>query len=160
MTQPPLASKGFFMLILVFLLLSPAFASAVSSENRLTGYFEESKDSFGIFMTETSEIPSLVSSLFFALESSFLLTENKGETNKHIEIMSPLFFLAAGILAGFNPCLLAVMAFLATIIPAQRAGRKEMLENYFRFFNRDLNNTYICRNRYPQYSQLPARNPG
>jgi cytochrome c-type biogenesis protein len=128
MIQPPLASKGFFMLILVFLLLSPAFASAVSSENRLTGYFEESKDSFGIFMTETSEIPSLVSSLFFALESSLLLTENKGETNKHIEIMSPLFFLAAGILAGFNPCLLAVMAFLATIIPAQRGGRKEMLK--------------------------------
>jgi cytochrome c biogenesis protein CcdA len=85
MVQPLLASKGFFMLILFLLLLSPASASVVSSENR-------------------------------------------GEVNKHIEIMNPFFFLAAGILAGFNPCLLAVMAFLATIILAQQGGKKEMLK--------------------------------
>jgi cytochrome c biogenesis protein CcdA len=42
--------------------------------------------------------------------------------------MSPFFFLAAGILAGFNPCLLAVMAVLATINLAQQGGRKEMLK--------------------------------
>jgi len=47
--------------------------------------------------------------------------------NRHIGIMSPLFFLAAGILAGFNPCLLAVMAFLTTIILAQQGRRKELL---------------------------------
>jgi cytochrome c biogenesis protein CcdA len=86
MAQPLLASKGFLMLILVLLLLSPASASVISSENRFTG-----------------------------------------ETNRHIDIMSPFFFLAAGILAGFNPCLLAVMAFLTTIILAQRGGRREML---------------------------------
>jgi cytochrome c biogenesis protein CcdA len=86
MAQPLLACKGFFILILVLLLLSPASASVVSSENR-------------------------------------------GEANKHIEIMNPFFFLAAGILAGFNPCLLAVMAFLATVILAQQGGRrKEMLK--------------------------------
>lgn len=85
MARPLLASKVFFMLILVLLLLSPASASFISSENRFT------------------------------------------ESNNHIEIMSPLFFLAAGILAGFNPCLLAVMAFLTTVILAQQGGRKEML---------------------------------
>ena len=42
--------------------------------------------------------------------------------------MNPFFFLAAGILAGFNPCLLAVMAFLASVILAQQGGRKEMLK--------------------------------
>jgi cytochrome c-type biogenesis protein len=42
--------------------------------------------------------------------------------------MNPFFFLAVGILAGFNPCLLAVMAFLATVILAQQGGRKEMLK--------------------------------
>jgi cytochrome c biogenesis protein CcdA len=88
MAQTLLIKKGFFTLILLILLLSPAAASMVSTENKLTGYFEE---------------------------------------NKHIEIMNPFFFLAAGILAGFNPCLLAVMAFLATVILAQTGGRKEML---------------------------------
>lgn len=63
--------------------------------------------------------------------ASLVSPENKftgyfGE-NKHIEILNPFFFLAAGILAGFNPCLLAVMAFLATVILAQQGGRKEML---------------------------------
>jgi cytochrome c-type biogenesis protein len=47
--------------------------------------------------------------------------------------MNPFFFLAAGILAGFNPCLLAVMAFLATVILAQQGGRKEMLRITFGF---------------------------
>jgi cytochrome c-type biogenesis protein len=51
-----------------------------------------------------------------------------GGANAHIGIMSPFFFLAAGILAGFNPCLLAVMAFLTTIILAQQGGSKEMLK--------------------------------
>lgn len=87
MAQPLLARKGFFILTLVLLLLSPASASVVSPENRFTV-----------------------------------------EANTHIVIMSPLFFLAAGILAGFNPCLLAVMAFLATVILAQQGGRKEMLK--------------------------------
>lgn len=87
MAKPLLANKKFFMLILVLLLLSPASASVIPSENRFAG-----------------------------------------EANPHIEIMSPFFFLAAGILAGFNPCLLAVMAFLTTIILAQQGGRKEMLK--------------------------------
>ncbi len=42
--------------------------------------------------------------------------------------MNPFFVLAAGILAGFNPCLLAVMAFLASITLSQQGGKKEMLK--------------------------------
>ncbi|WP_269851983.1 hypothetical protein [Methanosarcina horonobensis] len=43
--------------------------------------------------------------------------------------MSPFLVLAAGILAGFNPCLLAVMAFLASVTLAQQGGgKKEMLK--------------------------------
>jgi hypothetical protein len=103
MVQPLLASKGFFMLILVLLLLSPASASVVSSENKFTGYSGENKDSFGVLLTETSEIPALISPLSFARESSLLLTENRREVNKHIEIISPLFFLAAGILQALIP---------------------------------------------------------
>jgi len=62
-------------------------------------------------------------------------SENKvtGEANRQIHILNPFFFLAAGVLAGFNPCLLAVMAFLATVILAQRGGRKEMLRITFGF---------------------------
>ncbi len=156
MAQPLLVCKGFFMLIFVLLLLSPASASVVSSENKFTGYFEENKDSLGILLAET--IRNSFFDLFFVFcrESSPRLIESRGDANKHIEIISPLFFLAAGILAGFNPCLLAVMAFLATIILAQQGGRKEMLKITLGFSTGILNNTYLCRNRYPQYCQLPA----
>lgn len=67
---------------------------------------------------------SPASALLVSPENKF--TGYFGE-NKHIGIMSPPFFLAAGILAGFNPCLLAVMAFLTTIILAQQGKRKELL---------------------------------
>ncbi|HII81329.1 MAG TPA: cytochrome c biogenesis protein CcdA [Methanosarcina sp.] len=50
------------------------------------------------------------------------------DTNKHFEKMGPFLILTAGILAGFNPCLLAIMAFLASVTLAQQGGKKEMLK--------------------------------
>ncbi len=41
--------------------------------------------------------------------------------------LSPLVVLIAGFLAGFNPCLLAVMAFLASVTISSNGGKKEML---------------------------------
>ena len=125
MVRPLLTTKGFFVLIFILLLLSPAAASVVSAENKLTGcFYGQYKNSIEGFLTKVIETPSLI----FAPEFSSPLTESRVEVNKHIEIMNPFFFLAAGILAGINPCLLAVMAFLASVILAQQGGRKEMLK--------------------------------
>jgi cytochrome c biogenesis protein CcdA len=41
--------------------------------------------------------------------------------------LSPLMVLIAGFLAGFNPCLIAVMTFLATITLSSQGGRKDIL---------------------------------
>ncbi|MHB8101672.1 MAG: cytochrome c biogenesis CcdA family protein [Methanosarcina sp.] len=113
------------MLIFILLLLSPAAASVVSAENKLTGcFYRQYKNSIEGFLTKVVETPSLI----FAQEFSSPLTESRVGVNKHIEIMNPFFFLAAGILAGINPCLLAVMAFLASVILVQQGGRKEMLK--------------------------------
>lgn len=125
MVRPLLTTKGFFVLIFILLLLSPAAASVVSAENKLTNcFYGQYKNSIEGFLTKVIETPSLI----FAQEFSSPLTESRVGVNKHIEIMNPFFFLAAGILAGFNPCLLAVMAFLASVILAQQGGRKEMLK--------------------------------
>ncbi|OEU42775.1 DNA-binding protein [Methanosarcina sp. Ant1] len=105
--------------------MSPAAASVVSAENKLTGcFYRQYKNSIEGFLTKVVETPSLI----FAQEFSSPLTESRVGVNKHIEIMNPFFFLAAGILAGINPCLLAVMAFLASVILVQQGGRKEMLK--------------------------------
>ena len=98
----------------------------------------------------------LVLLLLSPASASVVSSENRREANKHIEIMNPFFFLAAGILAGFNPCLLAVMAFPGNYHPCTAGRKKGNAQNYFRFFNRDPYNTHICRNQYPQYCQLPA----
>ncbi len=125
MVWPLIVTKGFFVLTLILFLLSPASASAVSAENKLTGYFYgENENLIEGLLTEAIKIPSLI----LSQESSLPLTETRVEMNRQIEIISPFFFLAAGILAGINPCLLAVMAFLASVIVVQQGGRKEMLK--------------------------------
>lgn len=124
MAQPLLETKELFAITFILLLLSPASVSVVSAGDKLIGYFGENKHSIGGLLTGAVETPSLI----FAQESLFPLKERKGEVDKHTYIISPLFFLAAGILAGFNPCLLAVMAFLSSVTLAQKGGRKEMLK--------------------------------
>jgi cytochrome c biogenesis protein CcdA len=125
-------NKGIFALTCILLLLSPAsVASAAVSEGRLTGsegrltgsYYGEYGNPAGVFLTE---IP--ISSLLFAQDLSVSLAENRDVKNQPLEKISPLLLLAAGILAGFNPCLLAVMAFLASAHLVQEGRRKEMLK--------------------------------
>jgi len=123
---PLFVTKGAFALVCIFSLLSLASASVVSYEEVLTGCFhKENKYSFKFLLTETIKIPPLL----FGQEISFPSTGSREEVSKHLEKLSPFLIIAAGILAGFNPCLLAVIAFLASVTLAQQqGGRKEMLK--------------------------------
>jgi len=123
---PLFATKGAFAIVCILSLLSLASASVASSEEVLTGCFhKENKYSFKVLLTETIEIPSLL----FGQEGSFPSTGSREEVSKHLEKLSLFLIIAAGILAGFNPCLLAVIAFLASVTLAQQqGGRKEMLK--------------------------------
>ncbi|MDM7917537.1 MAG: cytochrome c biogenesis CcdA family protein [Methanosarcina sp.] len=121
--SPPV-SKRTLMFISIFLLLSPASGSAVSYSDRSDGSFYFSENTIKVFLLNTPETPALL----FAPESSYSLISNKESRNKHIAIMSPFLIFTAGFLAGFNPCLLAVMAFLASVTLAQKGGKKEMLK--------------------------------
>jgi cytochrome c biogenesis protein CcdA len=125
LTHSLFVNKGISVLVCIFLLLSPApVGSAAASEIRFTGCFYGGYGtSTGIFLTETQ-----ISPLFFTQDLSLPLTGNRDGKNKHIEKISPFLLLAAGILAGFNPCLLAVMAFLASVALVQHGRRKEMLK--------------------------------
>ena len=123
--RPLFVNKGIFVLVCIFVLLSPASGSVVSAESKLTGcLYGGYKNSAGVFLKETIQIPPLL----FAQELSLPLTGSREGKNKHLEKISPFLLLAAGILAGFNPCLLAVMAFLASLTLAQHGRRKEMLK--------------------------------
>jgi Cytochrome c biogenesis protein len=116
-------NKGIFTLAFIFLLLSPASGSIAMSEGWLTGGFYEACGSPArAFQTETVTFP-----LFFFQDLSFSLTGNEEEKTKNFEEVSPFLLLGAGVLAGFNPCLLAVMAFLASVTLVQHGRRKEML---------------------------------
>lgn len=117
-------NREILILICIFLLLSPASGSAVQAGNRAAGYFYGNTNTIEVFLLETMEAPVLL----FIPESSYSLAGIREGKNKHIERISPFLVLAAGVLAGFNPCLLAVMAFLASVTLAQRGGKKEMLK--------------------------------
>ena len=117
-------TKGTLMFISIFLLISPASGSVILAGNLSSGYFYGSSNTIEALLLETLETPALL----FAPESSPPLTGSMEGKNKHLERMSPFLILAAGLLAGFNPCLLAVMAFLASVTLAQQGGRKEMIK--------------------------------
>jgi cytochrome c-type biogenesis protein len=116
-------NKEIFAPAFIFLLLSPVSGSVGVSEGRITCHFCGAYESpVRIFLTETG-----ISPLFFSQDLSFPFTGNREGKNKHFEEISPLLLLGAGVLAGFNPCLLAVMAFLASVTLAQHGRRTEML---------------------------------
>lgn len=117
-------TKGPLAFMSVFLLLSPASGSFIPAANGSNSYFYESSNSIEVLLLETIEPPALL----FIPESADPLTGNRDGNNKNLEKMSPFLILIAGILAGFNPCLLAVMAFLASVTLAQTGGRNEMLK--------------------------------
>ena len=118
-------NKGIFSLACIFLLLSHAsVASADVSEDRLRGcYYGGYRNPVGVFLTETQ-----IYSLLFTQDLSVPHIGNRDVKNQPLEKISPFLLLAAGILAGFNPCLLAVMAFLASVTLAQHGRRNEMLK--------------------------------
>lgn len=104
--------------------MSPASGSAIPVGSRAASYFYGSENTIEVFLLENLENPAL----FFTPEFSYPLAGNREGKNKNFEKISPFLLLAAGILAGFNPCLLAVMAFLASVTLAQHGRRKEMLK--------------------------------
>ncbi|HWR26001.1 MAG TPA: cytochrome c biogenesis CcdA family protein, partial [Methanosarcina sp.] len=120
---PLSATKGIFVLIWFFLLLSPASCSAIIDENKITIFsYRIYENSFRVFLTEEPEFSPILS----AQEVSLPLTE--GENNKQLENMSFFLILAAGIIAGFNPCFLAVMATFASVTPTENRERNDMLK--------------------------------
>lgn len=121
---PPPVTKRTLMFISIFLLISPASGSVVPYSDRSDGDFYCSGNTIKVFLLNTLETPALL----FTPESSYPLTGSRENRNKHIEKISPFLILTAGFLAGFNPCLLAVMAFLASVTLAQKGGKKEMLK--------------------------------
>ncbi|MGB9939481.1 cytochrome c biogenesis CcdA family protein [Methanosarcina sp.] len=123
-TRKLFVTKGIFALTCILLLLSPASGSTFVSESRLTGCFYGGyRNPTGVFLTETQ-----ISPLLFTQDISLPLSGNREGKSKHLEQISPFLLLTAGVLAGFNPCLLAVMAFLASVTLAQHGRRREMLE--------------------------------
>ena len=117
-------NKGIFALTCILLLLSPASGSALMSESWLTGSFYRTYQSqTGVFLTEAQVFPLLIPQ-----DLMLLLTGSREGKSNNIERISPFLLLTAGVLAGFNPCLLAVMAFLASVTLAQHGRRREMLE--------------------------------
>lgn len=121
---PQSITKGVLVFISIFLLLSPASGSVISDSSRSAGYFYGSEKTIEVLLLRNLETPDLL----FTPESSYSLTGSRESRNKHLEKMGPFLILTAGILAGFNPCLLAIMAFLASVTLAQRGGKKEMLK--------------------------------
>lgn len=117
--------RGIFALVCIFLLLTPvSIASATVSGGQVTGGFYGMYISTARFFLTETQIPSTL----LAENLSLSLTGTREGKNKHLEKISPFLLLAAGILAGFNPCLLAVMAFLASVTLVKHGRRKEMLK--------------------------------
>ncbi len=117
-------NKRIISFAFIFLLLSPTFGSASMFDSRSVGCFNGAFEvKAGIFLKESE-----ISSSFFTQDLSLSLFENREKKSKHIEEISPLLLLAVGILAGFNPCLLAVMAFLASVTLLKNGRREEMLK--------------------------------
>lgn len=121
---PRTVTKGALALMFIFLLLSPASGSLVSYSNRSDDYFYGVGNTIEVFLRENLETPDL----FLTPEASYPLTGSRESRNNHLEKMGLLVILTAGFLAGFNPCLLAVMAFLASVTLAEKGGKKEMLK--------------------------------
>jgi cytochrome c biogenesis protein CcdA len=117
-------TRGALVFIFIFLFLSPASGSVVLHVNRSDNYFYGSANTIEVLLLNSFETPALL----FTTESSYILMGSREDRTRHIEKISPYLLLTAGILSGFNPCLLAVMAFLASVTLTQKGRRKEMLK--------------------------------
>lgn len=117
-------TRGTLILFSLFLLLSHASGSVISNASISGDYFYGSANTIEVFLLRNLETPDL----FLTAEFSYLLAGSREDRTRHIEKISPFLILTAGILSGFNPCLLAVMAFLASVTLTQKGRRKEMLK--------------------------------
>ncbi len=81
------------------------------------------------YQGNTTLLKDLLSSAIVTASEENSNTSNisKNEGKKNTEI-SPLLVFLAGLLAGFNPCILAVMAFLATLILSSSGRKKDILK--------------------------------
>lgn len=122
-------TKIALIFLFLFLLLSPASGSVLLYYNKPDHYFYGSGNTIEVLLLKNLE----ESALLFTPESSYSFMGNKETRNKHIAKISPFLIFTAGFLAGFNPCLLAVMAFLASVTLAEKGGKKEMLRITFGF---------------------------
>ncbi|MPM81073.1 hypothetical protein SDC9_128125 [bioreactor metagenome] len=117
-------TKIALIFLFLFLLLSPASGSVLLYSNKPDHYFYGNGNTIEVLLLKNIED----SALFFTPESSYSFMGNKETRSKHIAKISPFLIFTAGFLAGFNPCLLAVMAFLASVTLAEKGGKKEMLK--------------------------------
>lgn len=119
--------KKIGLLIYLFLLLSPSFASA-RPEAEDANYFCER----GYLNCQTIlQVAVFENIIAEAKEKTVEESENNRKliSRKLTSRKLALFIIfVAGILAGFNPCLFAVMVFLASVTLSQNGGRKEMLK--------------------------------
>jgi cytochrome c biogenesis protein CcdA len=118
----PSSIKGILVLIWFFLFLSPASCSGAGHGTKLTACSYGACENFiGVFLTEGTKF----SPMAFAQEASLPLS---GDGNEQVEKMSFFLILAVGIIAGFNPCFLAVMATFASVTPTENRRRNDMLK--------------------------------
>jgi cytochrome c-type biogenesis protein len=87
--------------------------------------------SYDNWITAILLLVALVLTLSFASNSQITTINSPacaaGNTLKDITISSAATVFAAGLLAGFNPCLLAILAFLASTMLASTGRRRDIL---------------------------------
>jgi cytochrome c biogenesis protein CcdA len=121
----PPSFKGILVLLWFFLLLSSASCSAAGYETKTAASsYGSCENSIRVFPPEGAELSPILS----AQEVSLPLTGEGEEGNEQVEKMSFFLILAAGIIAGFNPCFLAVMATFASVTPTENRRRDDMLK--------------------------------
>lgn len=94
--------------------------------------------SYSDYEGDTDKLSSMLSE---AIEVAPVMRVDAGSGDSPQENMSvvpsgdqtPAVIFIAGLLAGFNPCLIAVMAFLASVIVSSGGSRKDMLVLVFGF---------------------------
>lgn len=116
------------LFICLFLLLSPSFASTEQPE-------AEDENSFCERICFKYPLAFQVTTLEnFIAETNEKTVEESKNNKKLIPItltsktLALFIIFVAGVLAGLNPCLFAVMVFLASVTLSQNGGRKEILK--------------------------------
>ncbi|MDD1753334.1 MAG: cytochrome c biogenesis protein [Methanotrichaceae archaeon] len=94
--------------------------------NSVIGYrdYEGNETELKLLIKTALEGPNVSILKMDETDGNFLGTER---TFEDLNISSAAYVLAAGLLAGFNPCLLAILAFLASTVLASAGHRRDIL---------------------------------